>query len=285
MLGAAILVPGVIGAVNQLIADITKLAENINLDFDALLNSVLDEVGALNWEEPVTALQTMISSEWLNEVLNRVLSTALGSDFQTFADEIALYIGQFGATVAAYVVVFFFWWVVGFIAGMFLTRFFIRRSIARRSLWKFLLAVLLQSLVDAAFAVVTLILCSLWAYSIIFAVVIAMLCSGLIALLQAYLLYARKKIPFKQIVNFSNIGLHMLSNLIIFALSAILTLIAVAVNNLMGLFVGLALFVVAVTVINLNAESFVSEQVNSLPEPVAEAAASIDAEVLADEIK
>lgn len=260
MLGVSVLIPGVIGAANQLIDDITKLSQNVNLDFTVLLNDLWTAVRNLNWNEPTAALQTLVSPEWLNDVLTQILTSVLGTDFDTFKEQIVTIIGVFGDTVAANVVVFFVCWLLGFIAGMALTRLFIRRNIAKRSLWKFLLAYCLNTLFSTMFVVATLVVFSLWKYSIIFAVILALLLSGIIALIQAYLLYACPKIPFKQIVNFKNAGLHTLANLIIFALSICITLVAVAINALMGLFVGLSLFVVALTVINLNAESFVIEQ-------------------------
>lgn len=272
MLGVSIFIPGVVGAVNQLGDGISQLAQNVNLDFNALWDNLWTAIRSLNWDEPVAALQTLTSSEWINEVLTQSLTAILGTDFETFKGQITQLISVFCENITANAAAFFVCWLLGFIAGMFLTRLFIRRNIAKRSLWKFLLAYLLNSLFSVMFVVATLVVYSLWAYSIIFAVILAMLLSGVIAFVQAYLLYAYKKIPFKQIVNIKNAGLHMLVNLIIFVISSSIAAIAVAINALMGVFVGLSLFVVALTVINLNAESYVLEQVNGLSASNAEIA-------------
>lgn len=264
MIGFSVLVPGVIAAVNQLGVNISQLAQNVNLDVALLGDNLWTAVRSLDWDEPITALQTLASSEWINDVLTKALTTILGTDFETFKEQITNYVVVFCGDVVASVAVFFVCWLFGFIAGHALTRILIRRNIAKRSVWKFILAYILNSTLSAAYVVATLIVFSLWAYSIIFAIILAILLSGIAALLQAYLLYACRKLPLKQIVNIKNAGLLTLTNLIIFALSTCLTLIALTINALMGLFVGLSIFAIALTVINLNAESFVIEQVNDL---------------------
>ena len=265
MIGVSIFISGAMGAVNALIGNVTQLAQNVNLDIAVLWDNLWAAVRSLNWNEPITALQTLATPEWINDVLTQILTHVLGTDFETFKAQITQFVTAFCNEIVVNLLAFFVCWLLGFLAGLALTRFLIRRNIAKRSVWKFILAYFLNSLLSTIFVVATLIVFSLWAYSIIFTVILALLFSGIIALVQAYLLYAYKKLSFKQIVNFKNAGLLTLTNLIIFVLSICLTLVAIAINALMGLFVGLSLFAIALTVINLNAESFVIEQVQDLP--------------------
>ncbi len=55
----------------------------------------------------------------------------------------------------------------------------------------------------------------------------------------------------------------MLTNAIIFLISIVFTIAAIAVNSLMGLFVGLSLTIIAFIVISLNAESYVLSVANT----------------------
>lgn len=261
MIGLSVLFNGVVASASALIEGIKVLSQNVNLDFNVLFDKVWNEVISLNWNEPVEAVKTVVSAEWVNNTLSQVLSALLGTDFETFALQLVELIAVFCQSVTVYIVLFFLCWILGFIAGFALIRFFIRRDIAKRSLWKFILAYMLNSIVSTAFVVGTLIVYSIWSYSIIIAVVLALLLSGIIALVQAYVLYGYKKIPFRNIVNFKNACSHTLANLIIFAISIVFTLIAVGINKLMGVFVGLSIVTIAIIVINLNAESFVIEEV------------------------
>ena len=264
MLGLSVFIPGVISSASVMVDSIGALAQNVNLDFDVLLDNVWSAVRSLNWnEQPVESVQTMLSAEWLNGVLTQSLNTILGTDYETFVVEIADIVNSFLQTVTVNVAVFFVFWVLGFIAGFALIRFLIRRNIARRSLWKFILAYFLNSLLTAVFVIAGVFVFALWKYSVIIMVVLALVLIGILALVQAYLLYACKKIKFSSIVNLKNVGLYTLTNLIIFAISICVTLVAVAVNNLMGIFVGLGFVTIANIVIDLNAESYVMEQVKN----------------------
>ena len=112
---------------------------------------------------------------------------------------------------------------------------------------------------------------SLWQSSIYISAILIILLVGLFAFLQAYLLYGVKKVKFSAVVNLKNIGFYMLSTLIIFVISALFTLIGVAVNSLMGLFVGLSIIEIAIIVVNLNAESYVqslASEADSRPKPL-----------------
>ncbi len=262
MIGVSILVPGVISAATVLIDEISELSQNINLDLSLLVNNVWQSVQSLDWNNPVESLETMLSSEWLNNTLTQSLNAILGTDFETFKAQIASFVSRFLQAVSLNVAVFFLFWILGFIAGFALIRFLIRRDIARRSLWKFILAYFVNSLLAVGAVVLAVFLYTLWAYSIIFTILVGMCLFGMIALVQAYLLYGYKKIPFAKAVNIKNACLYMLANLIIFALSVCFTLIAMLINKFMGIFVGLSFVAIADIVINLNAESYVLAQVN-----------------------
>ena len=262
MIGVSILVPGVISAATVLIDEIGELSQNINLDLSLLVNNVWQSVQALDWNKPVESLETMLSSEWLNNTLTQSLSAILGTDFETFKAQIASFVSEFLQAVSFNVAVFFVFWVLGFIAGFALIRFLIRRDIARRSLWRFILAYFVNSLLAAGAVILAVFLYTLWVYSIIFTILVGMCLFGMIALVQAYLLYGCKKIPFAKAVNIKNACLYMLANLGIFALSVCFTLVAMLINKFMGVFVGLSFVAIADIVINLNAESYVLAQVN-----------------------
>lgn len=285
MIGLSVLFNGVVASASNLIEGIKLLSQNVNLDFTVLIDSIWSEVMSLNWNEPLEAIKTVISAEWAVNTLTQTLNVILGTDFETFAMQFAELVNAFCQSVASYIVVFFLFWILGFIAGFALIRFLIRRDIAKRSLWKFVLAYLLNSLLSTAFVVGSLIVFSIWSYSIIFAVILALLLSGIIALVQAYLLYGHKKIPFKSIVNFKNACSHTLANLIIFVISICFTLMAVAINKLMGVFVGLSLVAIATIVIDLNAESFVLEKVQKVALPNGITVETDNSELILDEIK
>lgn len=288
MLGMSAFVSTVVTSAQTMADNIYKLSQNVNLDFNVLLDSVWTSVLALDWNNPVEAIQTMFSAEWLNNTLTETLSALLGTDFETFKAQIVQYVNDFLQSFSTGAVVFFFMWILGFIAGYWILRFLIRRNIARRSLWKFILAYFLNSLIAVLFVLASLVVFALWKYGLIFTVIIGVVLGGVIAFVQAYLLYAHKKLKFRQIVNLKNVGMYVLANAIIYALSIVATVVAVWLNALAGIFVGLSLISVAGIVVKLNAESYVIERVKELSKSdvvIDDVVASDDAEYAIDEIK
>ncbi len=263
MLGFSILLPGIVNAASDMITAVKQLADNIDLDVNSMFNQLWDSVKALGWESPLEAIKTMFTSQWLNEELTKILASILGTDFDTFKNQLVDIVKDFGAQVTVNIAIFIFFWILGFATGFSLVKFLIRRDIARRSLFKLVLANVLNSLLSSALVVLSLWLFTLWEYSIIISLILLLILVGIFALLEAYLIHGFKKIKLKDTVNAKNAGLYMLSNLIIFVISICLTLIAVAINKILGLFVGLSLVVIAFIVIELNAEAFVKSKADA----------------------
>lgn len=257
LLGFSVFVPGTIFACNSLISGIKELAANVNLDFSILWDDFFNAAKALDWNDPVRALQAILSGEWLNKVLTESLTQILGRDFDTFAEKIKTLIDSFVSQLVACAFVFACMFVLGFIAGFMLTRFFIRRSIARRSLWKWLLTSAVNAVLTTALALLSIVLFALWKPSAFLSLLLTLVMTGFFALTEAYLVYGYKKVGFTEVLNIKNMGKYLLVNTVIFLMTIAFTVFAVAINALMGIFVGLSLLEIAVCVINMNAESFV----------------------------
>ena len=91
---------------------------------------------------------------------------------------------------------------------------------------------------------------------------------GFVSLLEAYLIHGRGKIPFVRVVNIQNCLLMYLSQIVILILATLLALLLLfATNLLVGLAVGYSVIIIAFLVVNVNAESYIVEQIKKLPEP------------------
>lgn len=263
MLGFSALIPSISSAISSLINGISKLSEDINFDVNMLIEGIWGMVKQLDWQEPINAVKTMISAGWIKDVLMQSLSLILGKDFEVFRIEITALIEIFITGIVSGVVVFFLFWILGFFAGFIIVKVSIRRKIAKRTLWKYILSGTVESLVVTGLVLVCIWIFTLWKPSIYISVIIVLMLVGLFSLIYAYFMHGYKKVKFFEIVNARNAGLYILTNLIIFAVSVIMTLIAVSVNVLMGIFVGLSLIEIAIIVINLNAEAYVKNAVES----------------------
>ncbi len=265
MIGFSVLLPGVTGALSALSEGLRALTARVELDLGVLFDTFWGAVRALDWNAPVDALKTMFSGDWFRASLTEALRSILGTDFETFRLQIAALLDAFTGALFSHLAAFFVLWLFGFVAGFWLVRFQIRRNIARRTLWKWLLTSLLNSVFTAAFSVVAVFCLAIWKWSIAISAFLLVVLVCVTALSEAYLVYGRGKVPFKSVVNPENTRMYALTSLLIFAISVALTLIACLVNRLMGLFVGLSLLEIAVIVVGLNAESYVMSLCGETP--------------------
>lgn len=148
--------------------------------------------------------------------------------------------------------------VLGLIGGYLLTRWLVRRNIARRSLWKYLLNAFIDSLLTATLVALCVWLIQVWKPNALISSLISILLFGFISLFEAYVIHAWKKVDIRKVVNAKNIFKLFATDLIIFVLAWVCVLLAIALTNLIaGIVIGIVLMEIAFIVIGLNAEAYV----------------------------
>ncbi len=261
--GMSILISVIISSTNGLINDIKIIVSNANLDFNALKDSFLSIVKALDWSEPLETFKLMVSQDWLLETLATCLSSFIGG-VDTYTVPLTNAISKFSANIICGFAGLLIFVILGAIGGYFLVKCLVRRNIAKRTFKKYLLS----NIIDSVFSILIIFVCvwlyTLWKYSIFITIFFAFIFFGIFALLQAYLVHSRKVLNIKEIVNIKNVLKLLLTNLLILLISASIIGILILITNLyVGIFVGLALTQIAFVVIGLNAESYVIELVKS----------------------
>lgn len=257
--GLSVLIPGTIYAVQNLAERIAEISGNATVDFEALKNCIAEAAGGLNWNDPWSAVGTMFSGDWLFETFNKGINALLPNS-DIYAAEITETINNSVHLIGASVVVFIVWLFLGFIGGFFLTKFLVRRTMAKRVWWKFFLAAIVDWLLTFVILFLLVWLQSLWQFSAIFVSVFALILTEFASLTEAYFIHGFKKVEFKNIVNIQNVGMLWLTDLIIFVITVALVLIFFSLTNvLVGIFMAIPLIEIAFMVNNLNAEAYVKE--------------------------
>ena len=259
--GLSILIPGVMNSLSTLSESIQTILSDTSIDFPVFKDSVIEAVQALDWSDPIGAINTMFNNNWLLNTLESCAGTYLGNT-DAYVVDFQSAIESFASDITLYLLVVIFFLVVGFIGGFFLTKWLIRRNIAKRSLRKYLL----NALIDIVFSIILITLCIwlmvIWRPSAFISTLFSIFVFGFISLLEAYMIHGRKKVERKQIVNGKNMIKLYVTDLIIFIISAIFVSISIALTNeIVGIFIGIVLMELAFIVISLNAESYVKSAV------------------------
>lgn len=255
--GLSVLIPGALSSASVLVDSVAEILEGTPLDLDALLSSVTDSAGELEWSDPVTAVQTMFSDDWLTAALTRAVGALVG-DVGAYTSELGAAAGVFAGAMGSYLSTLVIFVFLGFLLGYFLLKIFIRRNMARRAFWKYLLISLTDSLITASLVAVSVYLLSLWQPSVFISTPVSLLLFGFISLLEAYIVHGLGKVEFRRVVNFKNILQLIATNLLIFAAAAaMVALLTALTNTFVGIFVGVSLLEIAFIVVGMNAEAYV----------------------------
>lgn len=255
--GLSVLIPGALSSASVLVDSVAEILEGTPLDLDALLSSVTDSAGELEWSDPVTAVQTMLSDDWLTAALSRAVGALVG-DVGAYSSELSAAAGVFAGAMGSYFATLVIFVFLGFLLGYFLLKIFIRRNMARRAFWKYLLISLTDSLITASLVAVSVYLLSLWQPSVFISTSVSLLLFGFISLLEAYIVHGLGKVEFRRVVNFKNILQLIATNLLIFAAAAaMVALLTALTNTFVGIFVGVSLLEIAFIVVGMNAEAYV----------------------------
>lgn len=256
-IGISILIPSTLSIISALVERLAEILEGVSFDFSTLKDAIVAEIRALDWTDPIEALKTVFSSEWLNGVINECLRVVEGG-LQPYAEAINEAVTAAVADIYALFAVFIFFTVTGLICGYFLTRFLVRRTMAKRTFKKFLFAVFVDSLVTAALLSLCFWLVTLWGPSIYITSVLSLIIFGGVSLVSAYLVHGRNKVRFSTVLNFKNVCKLLLINALTFVISlAFFALTVLVTNEIAGVLIGFSFVEIAFIVMSLNAESYV----------------------------
>lgn len=250
--------------VNQATTEIQMITQETNISINDLKDCVIESFADVSWEDPIEAIKLITSSEWLNGTLKENISNTI-DNYQLYASDIENAVVNAVSGYIKYIVIFVICAMVGFISGFFLTKFLIRRNIAKRNFWKFVLVTMLDSILTIGVATLSMWLTLLWKPSIIFTSLAGIIIYGFISLFEAYIIHGYKKIPLKQVVNIKNSFLLFISNILIYIISFTISSFVIAITNaFVGIFIALPLVIVGIIVISLNAEAYIKKEVDKI---------------------
>ena len=268
LFGLSFCLPIMLKSLSDLVEIIVEVSQNTQIRVQDLINAILVRINAINWSNPLKALDILLDRAWLTDTINDCVES-----ISIDVSQLESYINGCIDDIVVAFRLFVFFVILGFIGGYFITKCLIRRDIAKRALWKYFLVSFVDSLISATLVSLCILILSLWKPGAIISAFISMLLFGAIQLFEAYIVHAWKKVDIKQVVSIKNIAKLNLSNVLIFLLAVVFVVIVMLITNaLVGLFVAIALLEIAFIVIGLNAESYVKNitALPTAPQPLAE---------------
>lgn len=262
--GASIFIEGTLKTASDLAGGVADVLNRTSIDINVIKEYLSNTILSLNWAEPFEALGKLINLDFIKEVFQGMINL-ISSDLAPYASELDALVSNAISSVVNYFTLAMSLVGLSLFCGYYLTRWLIRKNMAKRSVWKMLLSVI----VDIVLSVGLFFLCAwltlLWTPSAILSTLVILIIFGSVTLLKAYLIHAKGKVTLKEILNAKNVLSLLAVDFIIFVFTFVLVIIVSAATNIVtGIYVGIGLIEIGFIVISLNAESYVLSLVNNL---------------------
>ena len=267
VVGLSIGVTGINNAIRHFFEEVARIVSAARIDWEGIWGAFMGEIGKLNFSENFNkAISTMFSSEWLSNTLNTVAKAVFG-DTVNF-DEIAELVSSTIASVVTYVITFFVMILVGIVTGIFAVKLLLRKELTRVKVGKLVLFTLIDTLFWLVLIILFNVLSSIVSWIGIILIVLVVLGFMFICLIEAYLFYARKKIPFKKVVNIKNVLKLYVIELMVFAITtSISVLFIVLFKFFIGFYIALPIIEIGIIANSLEAENYVVNMVDEVNQP------------------
>lgn len=224
-----------------------------------MIDNIVAAINTLDWSDPVAALGTMFTKQWFYDTIMSNLNPII-ADVESYMSQIGAAINECVNQIIVNGIVVVIFGMIAFIASYFLTKWMIRKDIAKRTIKKFIISTVIGSLLSTVYTAVAIWLGIVWHNSIFISVIVAFILALLFSLLNAYITHGRKIVPLKSVVNIKNAAKLLLSDCIIFVIGiAISVLIALITNIIVGVFVAIGLLIVTLSVMEMTADAYVKE--------------------------
>lgn len=255
-LGLSVLIPGIISALSELVENVKTIVQSIEFDFDGVAAYLTDAVRAIDYSDARAVTNTVLSADWIREVLLSCIDALVG-DSAAVEGEVAAALDACIASIITDLVACLLIMIAGLLIGYYFTRWLIRRSIAKRSLWKFLLVTFADSVFSVGLIVIMAWLATLWWASVFITTVVGIILVGMVSLFEAYMTHGKGRVGLREVVNVKNILKLLLTNVIVLIISVAISAIVIYINLIVGIFIALSFILVAMIVAGLNAEAYV----------------------------
>ena len=267
IIGLSISVTGIINSLKTFFEEVQKIVSAAKIDWDGIWGALIGEVSKLHiLDDPNAGLATLFSSEWITNTLTSVAKATFGDSvsFEQISSVIAIAI----ASIVLFAVIFIVMIIVGIVVGIFVVKLLLRKELTRVKVGKLIVVTLLDTLFWLVLIVLFNLLSSIAAWVAIVMTILVVLGFMFICLIEAFLFYGRKKVPFKKVVNIKNVLKLYAIELMVFAVTASVSVILVLLFKFfVGFYLALPIIEIGIIANSLEAENYVVNMVDEVNQP------------------
>jgi len=213
------------------------------------------KVQELNWADPLGAIQTLLSPEWIKATLESVIGPVSEELTQQITDCVNAFTASTKGLIINVVLGIFGGIVIGYIVLRVILHF---ELIGNKSLFRFIISLLFSLILLCGSFIAIYFLSPKYPNSQWIIIAITLFLTAFVALFAAWFCYGKGQLKFKQVVNLGSMTTYIIVILAMFALSAcIFTLFNYCVNPTVALLLELPLYGVTFILCDCTAYTYV----------------------------
>lgn len=240
--------------------DISDLIGNsVSLSGNAVEEFIDYTVDKIDWNADfVSIVKQIMDTNWIKTSIEGFLHT-LNVSTENFTTEFDIILQNcLGSVITNLVVAISLLFAGVYFAGV-ATGYLVRRKTAKKNIKQVILNFIFSPLFLALTVFVLMWLAKLIKGYVLILLVVLGLVYEAISLTQAWFIYGRGKIKYKQAVNLKNVGSNVLAAVIIIAIVIALFVLLSFISKFIAVLVIVPVAVYSVNIIGVNADSYISE--------------------------
>ena len=241
------------GDISDLIGNSVSLSDNAVEEF---IDYTVDKI---DWNADfVSIVKQIMDTNWIKTSIEGFLHT-LNVSTENFTTEFDIILQNcLGSVITNLVVAISLLFAGVYFAGV-ATGYLVRRKTAKKNMKQVILNFIFSPLFLALTVFVLMWLAMLIKGYVLILLVVLGLVYEAISLTQAWFIYGRGKIKYKQAVNLKNVGSNVLAAVIIIAIVIALFVLLSFISKFIAVLVIVPVAVYSVNIIGVNADSYISE--------------------------
>ena len=267
LIGLSIGVTGIVRALETFFSKVAEMVNSIEINWNGIWGALVTEFSKLNLLNDLSGgLAKLFSSEWITNTLAAVAREFFGESITM--EQIQTVVATAIVTIVINLIIFILFIILGIVVGIFTIKLLLRKELTRVKMGKLILFSVLDALFWLAYIIVINLLGSIAPWVNIIVLVITILSFAFVCLIEGYLFYARKKIPFKKVVHIKNVLKLYVIEIMVFAITAVITVLSILIFKIfIGLYIALPFIEIGIIAMSLEAENYVVNMVDEVSQP------------------
>lgn len=250
-------IPASINIVKSTFEEIANKVSAASFNWDHIQGVLMNKIFELSSKDPEALIALFTNQDSLVALLQEVAEEAFG--ISSISGEILDLLKACVTQLMEYVVLLIAMMLVGFFVGVVVLNLLIRSFLTHTNVFKALLMSVVEGIISVLLALLINNVNSVQDWVIILIFVAVLFGSLIFSLLESYLFYGIKKVPFKKVFNIKNIITLLVGDIIILILGISAVGLCFLANSLfVSLFIALPFVLLTTSVLGINASSYTS---------------------------